>query len=44
MTRAAIFLLQAVEHARHACLRTLRLVEVAIARFMALLAIQRASV
>jgi hypothetical protein len=43
MSRAAIFLLQAVEHARYACERTRRMVQVAIARFMALLAIERAS-
>jgi len=43
MSRAAIYLLSAVQHARHACERTRRLVAIAIARFMALLAIQGAA-
>jgi hypothetical protein len=43
MSRAAIFLLQAVEHARYACERTRRMLAVAIARFWALLAIERAA-
>jgi hypothetical protein len=43
MNRAAIFLLQAVEHAKGACARTQRLVAVAIARFWALLALAKAA-
>jgi hypothetical protein len=43
MSKAAIFLLSAVVHARHACERTRRMLAVAIARFMALLAIQGAA-
>ena len=43
LNRAAIWLLSAVEHARHASPRTQRLLQLAIARFFALLAIERAA-
>lgn len=43
MNAALIYLLRAVEHARHACERTRRMVVVAIAKLQAVLAIAKAA-
>lgn len=43
MTAALIHLLRAVEHARHACERTRQMVAVAIARLLAMMAVERAA-
>jgi hypothetical protein len=43
LPRAALYLFEALQHARHACERTRQMLAVALAKLAALIAIERAA-